>query len=460
MAFTYRPKNKLEILKKNKLYSKQVSEVFDHIKTKYNESIILDPGSSFKNIKIPRIIQDSDSIVTIKNNLKKKIKISGLNIEFGNGSGTGGSNINAKETAQQENATRMVCEYYFIYKKIPSLKKIYEIYPKCDDEWYETFCKQAKAIKSKLGSGSYEFSRDTGIMPYVEDTALNFCGVTKKDAWNPADIYAVKKSKVTEIKSKLLEIRNAKCDKLVKLDMLNEAMRNWFKPTKRDLVGISLKKIKKNKIATTEDTNSDDMSSVYINDISISENINCNLDLDSNGEFKTGEMMFKLNVSGKSVTVQIRAFSGKKRENTQLDMTEQGAAAKLGKSSILFAIDPFLVGKRHTRPQAKDIPAVGGWSDVLIKKYIDEYNSVKNLKIGGKTINWGSEDWGETLKKAIENEKVNNRTASQLCAKLQCFGWVKVFNQFNKTDLKKFLTVLYYGAKKQYAIAGPFLKVS
>ena len=81
------------------------------------------------------------------------------------------------------------------------------------------------------------------------------------------------------------------------------------------------------------------------------------------------------------------------------------------------------------------------------------------MKIGGNSVNWGDCDWETTLREAIELEKDNKRTASQLNSKLQAFGWVRVFNQFDRNKLKKFLTILYYGAKKQYASAGPFLKV-
>ena len=55
----------------------------------------------------------------------------------------------------------------------------------------------------------------------------------------------------------------------------------------------------------------------------------------------------------------------------------------------------------------------------------------------------------------------NNRTASQLSAKLQCFQWLEILYQLDKRKkLSDFLNVLYYGAKKQYATAGPFLKIS
>ena len=459
MAFNYRPKSKSEILKKKKTFSLQVAEIYQYILDEYGEVIILDPTTTFKNIKIPRIVKDRKNIAQVKKELSKVTVIKQLAIEFGNGSGAGGSNQNAAETADQENASRMICEHYVKTKKMPLEADIKKIYKKCDDDWYDTFVKQAVAICKYLGSSGYIFSRDKGIMPMVENLALKQCGVSKKDNWNPADIYALKKSSEASVKTKLIEIQKLKLQPSEKLDLLNEVMRVWFKS--KELVGISLKKIAKNQTnAKVEQTNVTNTADAIMKNISISGKISCDLTLGTGDEFNTGEMMFKLNVEGKSVTVQIRAFSGGARETTQMDMTGQGEAAKLGKVSSQQAIDPFLSTKKFQRLMAKDLPKVGKWTEVAIKKFVDEFKAIKNVKIGGQSIDWGTDDWETTLRNAIDYEQQNTRTASQLSTKLQCFRWVRIFNQLNKDEFVKFVTILYYGAKKQYSSAGPFLKLS
>ena len=45
--------------------------------------------------------------------------------------------------------------------------------------------------RNKIGRG-YVYSRDDGIMPFIEKLANKEMGVTKKDAWNPADIWLIK----------------------------------------------------------------------------------------------------------------------------------------------------------------------------------------------------------------------------------------------------------------------------
>lgn len=142
-------------------------------------------------------------------------------------------------------------------------------------------------------------------------------------------------------------------------------------------------------------------------------------------------------------------------------MTGAGAAAKLGKVSAREAIDPFLTPMALKRRMGTNIPKVGEFTEVHIKDYVDEVRRLKLITIGGSVIDFGTDNWETTLRKAITLEKENNRTASQLSAKLQCFQWINILKEVEKKGkLTEFLSVLYFGAKKQYDSAGPFLKIS
>ena len=68
---------------------------------------------------------------------------------------------------------------------------------------------------------------------------------------------------------------------------------------------------------------------------------------------------------------------------------------------------------------ATDLPRVGGFTDEDIKKYVSEQKSLQRVNIGGSRIDFGKNDWETTLRNAVELEKDNNRTASQLSSKLQ-----------------------------------------
>ena len=459
MAFNYRPKTSAEILAKKKQNSVVVASIFDVIKSEYGEGIILDLSTSFNKIKVPRYVGEKINITQLKTNLKvkNKVNLNGIDISFGNGSGTGGG-TSAVETAQQENATRLYCEVYNEFHKFPKVAEVQAIYPNVDDDWFATFEAQAIAINNWLGNKGYTFSRDKGIMQHVEEVALKKCGVRAKDSWNPADIYAVKKIKQNQIIEDLTKIGNMTMEPRAKLDQLNNYIRN--KITNKELVGISLKKLTNGQVKTMELTNA--LKKKPLTSISIIPgSINLNLDLNKDNEFQTGEMSFGIRVGESAIAVQIRAFSGGERESTQMDMTGKGAAAKLGKVSSTEAIDPYLQKFNLARRMGTKLPRVGSWDKHYIKQYVDELKSIKNIRIGKESINWGNSDWETTLINAIEFEKTNVRTASQLSAKLQCFQWVKIFNAIDKKGkLEEFLTVLYYGAKKEYDSAGPFLKVA
>ena len=455
MAFNFRAKSEAEIKQRKKPYSLQAGKVYSFIRKQYGEIIVLDPNKDFSDIKIPRAVEKRENIKTVKERLSKaKIDISKLKIQFGNGSGSGKMDA-AADTPKQENATRFVCEQVIEKGKFPRDSEIEKIYPKYDDEWYETFKMQSDALKKWLkGKKGYEYSRDKGAMPIIEKAATN-CGVRQKDSWNPADIYIIKKSNASKILKKIEEIGNRKTENEAKLDALNEYMRDQF--VKRELVGISLKKLGKN--VSLEETNVGGMKTSKIS--MVKNSLRCDLDIDNKGEFNTGEMAFALNVDKNVVNVQIRAFSGDIRESTQMDMTGVGAAAKLGKVSSRAAIDPFIKKYGLSRRMGSDLPKVGEFTKNDIDFYEKEQQTLNNYRIAGSKVYFGRVPWKKSFEQARQLEVDNNRTASQLSAKLQCFRWIQILKSLeDKKQLNNFLNVAYYGAKKQYASAGPFLKIS
>jgi hypothetical protein len=459
MAYNFRPKSVQEITSKRKLFGDQASLIYEFVKKNYGETIILDPTTNLNKIKVPRSVQEQVNITELKRKIEKSnISLKGIEISFGNGSGkANGGGMDAVETAKQENATRLYCETFVQTSKFPTAAQLKKVYENADDEWIDTFERQAKAIDSYLKTKGYSFSRDQGIMPFVEDVALKKCGVRTKDSWNPADIYCVRKTKEDKIKKDIAAIGVAEIEPAARLDLLNDYMRQSF--VKQDLIGISLKKLGKRSVSV-EETNV--VKKKPLSDIAIiKDSISLNLDLNTQGEFVTGELAFKLQIKDSVVNVQIRAFSGGVRESTQMDMTGSGEAAKLGKVSAQQAIDPFLNTYNLKRRMGTDIPKVGQFTKADIKKYVDEQKALQNITIGGSKISFGKQNWQKTLTQAIQLEQNNNRTASQLSAKLQCFQWLTIFKEIEKKrKLKDFLVALYYGAKKEYDSAGPFLKVS
>jgi len=115
----------------------------------------------------------------------------------------------ATETAKQENGSRVFFESVIETGKEPSDAIMLKVYDGYNAEWKETYRKQAQALKKFLGSSKgYEYSRDSGIMPYIEGIAKKDCGVSVKDRWNPMDIVMVKKNMKKTVEGTIRELTN------------------------------------------------------------------------------------------------------------------------------------------------------------------------------------------------------------------------------------------------------------
>ena len=243
--------------------------------------------------------------------------------------------------------------------------KIYDGY---NSEWKETYRKQVSALKSFIKSNKgYEYSRDTGIMPYIENLAKQMGGVSVKDRWNPMDIVMYKKNKKNVIMGTLKELTNIDgMSKEANLSLLNTYMKEALQ--ERILIGVSLKaiaKTKKNASAELANMGGDKTgeskyrSCLWINQMYF------NIRKKKNYLFDTGELGFDMKTeSGGTIHGQSRNFQYSKARNViQTDLTPKGkdGGAKLGKVSSV-AMDKFLPDIGLTRPPSATkhphIPAV------------------------------------------------------------------------------------------------------
>ena len=158
MAFNFRPTKSQQILNKKKPLAEEAAAVHEYVMSSYGVGIILDPTkNNFKDIKIPRLVEQQINLAGIKKALiSALIPIELLDIKFGNGSGAGGSKMDAKATAMQENATRFFCERFIETGRPPALADVSKIYPDVDDEWEDTFSKQAVALKRCADKKGYQ----------------------------------------------------------------------------------------------------------------------------------------------------------------------------------------------------------------------------------------------------------------------------------------------------------------
>ena len=385
----------------------------------------------------------------------------------------------ARETAKQENGSRVFFEHIIEKNREPSDNVMSQIYDKYDLSWKETYRKQAIALKKFLGSTKgYEYSRDYGIMPYIENIAKTECGVSVKDRWNPMDIVLVKKSLKKVVEGTIREITNIDgMTKDAKLGLLNAYMRETLK--QKVLIGVSLKAIAVKKgVANAEVANLGGIAIPTEVDY-IPGSLKCTLTLGrkANYLFDTGELGFDMvTAKGGMIHGQSRNFQYSKERNlVQTDLTPKGkdAGAKLGKVSSI-ALDSFLNGKGLQRPTsaAKDphIPAVGSWNNTQKKYWVNLYNKLKTSGIvdfGEVAVYEGGNKVAEGIDAVIdyaikyETEKVDRSSAGRFSSKLIAMEWANIWVTLIKRGLsKEWCTALYYGAKKEFGNSnGPFLKI-
>lgn len=386
----------------------------------------------------------------------------------------------AKETAKQENGSRVYFEAY-IEKNITDFGKlstiVKKVYPDVSIEWMESYRKQAQALKGYLKTQKgYSYSRDSGFMPFIEGIAKSRCGVSNKDRWNPADIYMVKSAKEESIKVKLKKITESS-DKNINLMALNSYMKELVES--KVLVPISLKAIAtKTKTAKAELANMGGKGNKT--DVKLkSGSIKCILDMGHKNdfEFDTGEFAFDFYVGDEEIHGQSRNFQYSKARNlVQTDLTPKGRSggAKLGKVSS-EALDSFLSKANLARPSsaAKDpnIDLPGEWKESNIKYWIKFIKDLQKLTIDGSRIDLGDlkvktkkgEEKGPEaiIRNAILWEDKTRSSAGRFSSKLIGLRWAHTWYQIDKKGLlEDWMRVLYYGAKKEFSEKnGPFLKI-
>ena len=386
---------------------------------------------------------------------------------------------NAVETAKQENGSRVFFESVIEKNKVPNDTEMLKVYDGYDESWYETYSKQVNALRGFLGGKGYVYSRDKGIMPYIEHVAKTKCGVSVKDRWNPMDIVLVRKNMETVVRGTIREITNIEgMTPDARLEVLNSYMRNTLRD--RVMVGVSLKAISPKKlVANVETANMAEKGAPRVNINLQPGSLKCNLTLGRKQPylFDTGELAFDLKTeSGGSIHGQSRNFQYSKARNViQTDLTPKGkdAGAKLGKVSSV-AIDKFLQSVGLNRPPSATshphIPLVGNWTDSEIRYWSQLWDTLKTstmIDFGEVAVYEHNAEPRRGFKHVLdysilyETNEMDRSSAGRFSSKLIALEWAKIWIEIaRKGKMKEWCTALYYGAKKEFSSKnGPFLKI-
>ena len=320
-------------------------------------------------------------------------------------------------------------------------KAITHIFPKMNKEWSDTFYEQQKKIVKELGSTKFShYSRDDGFMEFVSKLIRTKFGISKKDTWNPADIWLV--NELGKMKKVLNKINNLAQFNAVLKDMFND----------RQVVGISLKKMS-GKVAKWElvnikpiikDFDDDD----YVYDLS---KIRFMLDVSGAGDFVNKNTTIYIADQGKEfATISIRqnsnGFSNLKFEG----QSSIARSARLGEVPVVMLksmMSDYGIGFDNK---------YSGYPRTL-KDFIKKQDKYKRMftVVKRKTITGikNQSEFDENMRRTFELD------APVATSKLMQLEFIYNFLTLNDQKQSEFLTAMLFLSMKKGKNFGPFGKL-
>lgn len=359
-------------------------------------------------------------------------------------SGMGGkSKSDGKSTAMQERASMYAIEQGlnkngYKDKKLflkDCKKELKKLYPDMDAAWEETFFQQQITVSKEVPrNNNFHYSRDDGFMEDITNLVKDF-GISKKDAWNPADIWLVE-SPDKQIKAL------ASC---ATIEEINANLRAKFK--NNTIVGISLKKMSA-KTAQWELVNVEKTMFAKLPNYQLG-NVRCKLDVDGKGNVSSTDSVVEVK-KGTEVagTFQIRQNS-KGFNNLKVEASIKGAgAARAGKVPLDMLANLMTDYKVTLNNKHQNFPKKAADFKKDLSKYKKYFTNIK--------------DGCETNIKANEFEKnilaMYKKAPDIAMSKLMQLDFLnQVFSLGKKTN--PFIKSMYFLAQKKGNIFGPFGKL-
>lgn len=378
-------------------------------------------------------------------------------IDKGQFTGMGGGS-DAKTTAMQEIGSLFAIQKGIenngftdqkaFYKKYR--KDLLEIYPGMNEVWENTFFEQQKTVQAKVGNTKYgHYSRDDGFMEYITRLASSMYGITKKDTWNPADIWLV--SDFSVVKRKL---DKAVRDDNTSLQEFNAILRQMFHD--REIVGISLK-LMSGKTALWELVNlsnedlfdNDEYNFTYHS----SELL---LSMKTKTEFDNTDSKLVMGSKKATIKFQIRQNSPG-LSNLKIEGTDIGAsAARLGKVPLDMATNLFAGAKLESTRWRRWQNYPKNTEEFLANKktYTDKFKKLlatRKVDLGIRT----AQEFEDNMVAVFTSGKAEIANSKLMQLDLLC----EIFSITQPKNLNNFLTHLAFLAQKKGTVFGPFAKL-
>ena len=291
--------------------------------------------SPFYTSGIDSVIRQDDVTYTIPSNGKKNIKIKFVV-----------KNQTKTDTAEQERGSAFIFGQALNknknFKSIDdiildedTLKKLVKIFKgDVPFDWLTSYYAQQKVLLNQVSPKRVsKFNRDGGFMNFVTKLIAQKFGITKKDNWDPADIWIIhgnEKKYIDNIKTSLKGSNQ-------QISELNKLLRSYFKS--KEIMGISLKKTGKD--AYYEEVNLDGMirdTATDNFDVPMTDFISLFSIIPKTGMFSQ-DVKIKVDDpdTKKTFSFQIKANSSNSKtgSNLKFEPTMKGvSSARLGKAPV------------------------------------------------------------------------------------------------------------------------------
>jgi hypothetical protein len=206
---------------------------------------------------------------------------------------------------------------------------IKDVYPSVEFEWLEVFWKQHVTMFREFSNSQWHIFDHSGsgsFMDYITDVIVQKFGISKKDNWDPADMWLIKGSvkKITDVIDATIDGPRGSQT----IEELNTVMRSLYR--ERKLVGVSLKKVS-GKQAKWEEFNVRELTLEEMDDYNFPD-IETKISLT---EDMTQDSVVKLTKKGKGYKFQIKGNNSTGFSNLKWEATQIGAgAARGGKAQV------------------------------------------------------------------------------------------------------------------------------